>query len=114
MLLFNRIPRHHGAALLVATILALSVGTGIAHADPGPITPPPPPVIGPLQYGPPGYPAAIGVPLLPPARSGVSVSADALSPVAPPPASPNAPGGISGVRTSADALSPVAGSASRP
>ncbi len=107
MFLFNTIPRYGGAALLAATALALSVSTGIARADPGPVTPPPPPVIGPLQYGPPGYPAAIGVPLLPPGRAGVSVSADALSPAAPNPAPPNGSRGISGVQTSADSLSPT-------
>lgn len=120
MLLLNIIRRYGGLALFlvtalnVAAALTLPAGTGIAQADPSPVAPPPPPVIGALQYGSPGYPAAIGVPLLPAARSGVSVSADALSPVAPIPATPNASGGISGVRTSADALSPGAASASRP
>ncbi|MFA4082847.1 hypothetical protein [Mycobacteroides salmoniphilum] len=104
MFLFNIIRRHGGGALLLTAVLALTAGTGIAHADPGPITPPPPPVIGALQYGPPGYPAAVGIPLLPAGRAGVSVSADTLSPAAPAPA--NASRGISGVQTSADALSP--------
>ncbi|WP_139360104.1 MULTISPECIES: hypothetical protein [unclassified Mycobacterium] len=105
MFLFNTIPRHGSATLLVVTALLSFTGSGTAHADPGPITPPPPPVIGALQYGPPGYPAAIGVPLLPPGRSGVSVSADTLNPAAPAPA--NAARGISGVQTSADSLSPT-------
>ncbi|WJR32361.1 hypothetical protein P3F83_17765 [Mycobacteroides immunogenum] len=114
MLLLNIIRRYGGLALFLVTALNVAAAINVAHADPGPTVPPPPPVIGPLQYGPPGYPAAVGVPLLPAARSGVSVSADALSPVAPTPATPNASGGISGVRTSADALSPGAASASRP
>ncbi len=104
MFLFNIIRRHGGGALLLTSVLALTAGTGITHADPGPITPPPPPMIGALQYGPPGYPAAVGIPLLPAGRAGVSVSADTLSPAAPAPA--NASRGISGVQTSADALSP--------
>ncbi|MBA0045391.1 hypothetical protein [Mycobacterium sp. NPDC050853] len=105
MFLFNIIRRTGGVSLLLAAALALSAGTGVARANPGPITPPPPPVIGPLQYGPPGYPATIGIPLLPSGRSGVSVSADTLSPAAPAPA--NASRGISGVQTSADSLSPA-------
>lgn len=105
MFLFNTIPRRGSATLFVTTTLALFAGSGTAHADPGPITPPPPPVIGALQYGPPGYPAAIGVPLLPAGRAGVSVSADTLNPAAPAPA--NAARGISGVQTSADSLSPA-------
>lgn len=107
MFIFNTIPRYDGTALLAAVVLALSTSTGTAHADPGPVTPPIPPGIGALQYGPPGYPAAIGIPLLPPGRAGVSVSADALSPAAPTPAPPNGSRGISGVQTSADSLSPA-------
>ena len=104
---FNIICQHGGAVLLASSTLVLFAGTGIAYADPGPVAPPPPPVIGALQYGPPGYPAAIGVPLLPPGRSGVSVSADTLSPAASTLVPPNASRGISGVSTSADTLSPA-------
>lgn len=114
MFLLNRIHRYRDSALLVAAALTLPAGTGIAQADPSPVAPPPPPVIGALQYGSPGYPAAIGVPLLPQGRSGVSISADTLNPTAPNPAPSNASRGISGVQTSADALSPGAASASRP
>lgn len=107
MFVFNTIPRYGSAPLLAATALALFAGSGIAHADPSPVTPPPPPVIGPLQYGPPGYPAAVGIPLLPAGRAGVSVSADTLSPAAPNAAPPIGSRGISGVQTSADSLSPT-------
>ncbi|MGH3953014.1 MAG: hypothetical protein ACRDTI_03055 [Mycobacterium sp.] len=107
MFLFNTIPRYGSATFLVTTTVALFAGSGIAHADPGPVTPPPPPVIGALQYGPPGYPAAIGVPLLPAGRAGVSISADTLSPAAPNAAPSNGSRGISGVQTSADSLSPA-------
>ncbi|SKG56982.1 Uncharacterised protein [Mycobacteroides abscessus subsp. bolletii] len=111
---FNTIHRYSGAALLVAVALAVSAGAGSAHADPGPVAPPPPPVIGPLQYGPPGYPAAIGVPLLPQGRSGVSISADTVDPAVPNPVPTNTSRGISGVQTSADSLSPIAASSDRP
>ncbi|MGL5443898.1 MAG: hypothetical protein ACRDDJ_15685 [[Mycobacterium] stephanolepidis] len=107
MFLFNIIRQHGRAVLLASSTLVLFASTGVAHADPGPVTPAPPPVIGALQYGPPGYPAAIGVPLLPAGRSGVSVSADTLSPAASTPSPPNTSRGIAGVQTSADALSPV-------
>lgn len=86
------------------TLLGAISNPIVAQADP-PIAPPAPPIIGPLQYGPPGYPAAIGIPLIPAARSGVSTSADTLSPT--PRGRTQAPSGISGVQIAADVLNPT-------
>jgi hypothetical protein len=72
-----------------------------ARADPAP----PPPPIGPLQYGPPAYPAGVGIPLVPQARSGVAAAADTLSPAPQP--GPAVADGIAGVTVSSGALIPT-------
>jgi hypothetical protein len=93
------------AIVLTAFLCGLFGAGTTASAQPSSIAPPPSPVIGPLQYGPPAYPPTVGVPLLPKANSGVGVAADTLAPTAP--ASASAPaGGIAGVVASADVLSP--------
>lgn len=53
----------------------------VALATTGAPSPPPVPD-GPVQNRPPSYPVVVGVPLLPPARSGVTASADVLDPTA--------------------------------
>lgn len=88
--------------VIAATALADWVQPARAIADP-PIAPAPQPVMGPLQEGPPGYPASIGLGLLPQAKTGVTASADAVTPGSAPTPGPQ---GIAGVHTSADALSP--------
>lgn len=105
--------RHHKARrpiLVLAIIISAAADSmcysAVAAADP-PIAPAPPPVIGPLQYGPPGYPPAIGVPLLPQARAGVTTSADTVDPAAQSPLPGSSANGIGGVRVAADAISPV-------
>lgn len=94
-------------------IAALTVSTSFfvaseANAEPS-ASPLPPMIIGPLQYGPPAYPPAVGVPLLPAGKAGVAASADSLSPTGAPPSSPAPAPGIAGVRPGVDALSPLPG-----
>lgn len=91
--------------VLVAAVLMSAVSPSAA-ADPIPGPPPPPPVLGPLQYGPVAYPPTMGIPLLPQARSGVTVGADAIAPDTGRSANQGSPG-IVGVQTRADALAPV-------
>lgn len=94
----------HGTLVAAVALLALTTAQdGVALAQP-PVTPsPPPPVIGPLQYGPPGYPPTIGIALLPAARAGVGISADSLSPAPAPPAG-SSPSGIAGVNVTDDSI----------
>lgn len=94
--------KHIWLTMIAATALTGWVQPVRAVADP-PIAPAPQPVIGPLQAGPPSYPASIGLGLLPQAKTGVTASADAVAPDSAPTPGPQ---GIAGVRTSADALSP--------
>jgi hypothetical protein len=89
--------------LLGGSLALLTLGSGVAGADPSP--PPPPPIIGPLQYGPPAYPPVVGVPLIPHARSGVVASADTLAPSAG--GTVTSGGGIAGVTTSSDVVTPT-------
>lgn len=75
----------------------------VSSADVG-IAPAPPSIVGPLQRNPPPYPAVIGVPLIPPARSGVTASADVLNPITPHLMIKKSPRNIAGVSISADAV----------
>lgn len=94
------------AAVIGMAAACQAISAGVANAAPAP-TPPPPPVLGPLQYGPPAYPPGVGIALLPPARSGVAASSDAISPISA--YAPPEPGrhGVAGVAASADVLSPT-------
>lgn len=95
-------------ALLMTVSMAIG-GMPAAHADNSPVTPALPPVIGPLQAGPPAYPPDAGIALLPAGRAGVTASADVISPTPSNAVVANSARGIAGVSASADALSPVPG-----
>lgn len=106
-MMFRRHREVRHAIPLLVTIVSAAItsfgGSAVASADP-PITPAPPPIIGPLQYGPPGY-GPLGVPQIPPARAGVTSSADTVDPGTPAPLPGSPASGTSGVQVSADAIS---------
>ncbi|MBN7300796.1 hypothetical protein IUQ79_02710 [Mycobacteroides abscessus subsp. bolletii] len=99
-------PLQRARQVIAATVIATGAivingvfGVPMMRADP----PPPRPVIGPLQYGPPGYGLVTGAPEMPSQMPGVSISADTLGPGSDPNAVRTGP---VGVRIVADSLSP--------